>query len=146
MTSLNDWEKGLEMAVIRDEPVISSRELAKMFGKRHDNVLRTINATVQLLMKNDGDERSRFGKANFIKSSFINSRNRCYPEYLLTEDAFTLIVMRFKGTKAFAFKIAYITKYNEMVQKITAISNRGMNYIEMAQSIMKKLNGDVSDD
>lgn len=53
----------------------------------------------------------------FIKSSY-KSRGKEYPEYLITRDGFTLLVMGFTGPKALEWKLKYIRAFNEMEKEL----------------------------
>ena len=94
---------------LKDVPVVSSRRVADIFGKRHDHVLRDIKNVVDSLPKTG----ERDWENNFIESVY-KERGKKYPEYLLTRDGFTLLAMGFNGKKAIEFKIAYINEFNKM--------------------------------
>ncbi|KAF6620522.1 Rha family transcriptional regulator [Paenibacillus sp. EKM102P] len=91
-------------------PVVSSRKVGEIFVKRHDHVLRDI-ANIQSSLPKIGESD---WDINFIKSSYKNDRGKEYPEFLLTENGFTLLAMGFTGENAIKFKIKYIEKFNEM--------------------------------
>ena len=72
--------------------VVSSRVVAKDFGKRHDHVLRGIEE----IMSNEGVPQN-WGDL-FIESQYQHPQNKqWYKEYLLTRDGFSLLVMGFTG-------------------------------------------------
>lgn len=88
-----------------DEAVCSSLEVAEKFGKRHDNVLRSIVG----LLKNEETQKM------FKKSAYIdNQNNQEYPMYLMNRDGFSLLVMGFTGKKALDWKLKYINAFNQM--------------------------------
>lgn len=90
----------------------SSRQIAETFGKRHDNVLmdtRNLECSEQ------------FRLLNFKESSYKNSQNKNQPEYLMTKDGFTFLVMGYRGKKAAAFKESYIQRFNEMENFIKSL-------------------------
>jgi len=89
---------------IDGELVVSSRQIADDFGKKHKHILESIRNLV--------DENLAV-KFMFIESEFKN-RGKLYPEYLLTRDGFTLIVMGFTGSKALEWKLKYIEAFNKM--------------------------------
>jgi phage regulatory protein, rha family len=91
----------------KKQAVVSSRVIAERFEKRHDNVLRDI----QTLLKEAGEE---FILLNFEESNYKDNRGKIQPEYILTKDGFTLLVMGYTGSKAMGFKIAYINRFNAM--------------------------------
>lgn len=82
-------------------PVVSSRKVGEIFVKRHDHVLRDI-ANIQSSLPKIGESD---WDINFIKSSYKNDRGKEYPEFLLTENGFTLLAMGFTGENAIKFKI-----------------------------------------
>ena len=92
--------------------VVSSRQVAKDFGKEHKNVVRAIeNLTAQ----------NSAVKNIMIKSTF-NHRGNEYKEYLLTRDGFSLLVMGFTGSEALEWKLKYIEAFNTMERKLKEIS------------------------
>lgn len=86
----------------------SSREIATNFGKRHNDVVKTIeNLTTENFVV----------KEMFIESTFEHKGN-LYKEYLITRDGFSLLVMGFNGSKALTWKLKYIEAFNKMEEKI----------------------------
>lgn len=90
------------------ELVVTSRQVSQDFEKMHKHVLETIRNLV--------DENSSVKKM-FIESEFEN-RGKKYPEYLITRDGFSLLVMGFTGAKALQWKLKYIEAFNQMEQAI----------------------------
>lgn len=83
--------------------VANSRDVADYFEKRHDHVLRDIDA---LVFK---------GVPNFGETPYINRQNgQTYRSYDMDRDGFTLLAMSFTGDKALEFKLAYIKQFNAM--------------------------------
>lgn len=94
------------------QAVTSSRNVAAVFGKEHKHVLRDIENVIAQLPKGQSPD---LGSGLFIGSVYKNDPNgRAYPEYLITRDGLTLLVMGYTGPKAMAFKLAYIRRFNEM--------------------------------
>jgi Rha family phage regulatory protein len=110
-------------------PVVGSRYVAKVFDKRHDNVLQSITD-----LKNQAS--GEFGLVNFAESSYKDSTGRKLPEYLLTRDGFTLLAMGFTGKRAMQFKIAYINRFNEMAEFIKSLSAAKLEFPEFTQAIL----------
>ena len=82
--------------------VVSSRVIAEGLGKRHGDVLESIDKILT-----NGDFRSLC-----ISSSYIDKKGENRREYLLTKDGFTLYMFNIQGYND--FKLAYINKFNEM--------------------------------
>lgn len=89
----------------REEAVCSSLDVSRSFGKRHDNVLRTIGG----LLENEETQKM------FKKINYVDSQNKQqYPMYLMNRDGFSLLVMGFTGKKALDWKLKYINAFNQM--------------------------------
>ncbi|KGQ31902.1 MULTISPECIES: Rha family transcriptional regulator [Gallibacterium] len=89
--------------------VTTSEIVAKVFNKRHSDVLRAI----ENLISNSPD--------NFIERNFAfcfkNNRlqnGKPQPYVEMTKNGFVLLVMGFTGKKAVEFKIAYIEAFDYM--------------------------------
>jgi len=94
------------------QPITTSVEVARVFERRHDDVLKAIR---KLLSDLDGE-----GVRNFAETPYTNPQNgQTYPAYHLTRDGFTLLAFGFTGKKAMAFKLAYIDAFNQMEAQLT---------------------------
>lgn len=103
-----------EVVVTRNdngELVVTSRQVAEDFGKRHDQVLRDIE-----VYKNRISTPQFCGL--FIESEYRASNGKMNKEYLLTRDGFSFLVMGFTGAKADEWKLKYIEAFNKMEQAI----------------------------
>ena len=104
--------KNEEVIIKRSEDgelVVSSRQVAEDFEKRHSDVIEKI----QELIKTENSVMSMF-----IESSYKAGTGKNYKEYLLTRDGFSLLVMGFTGSKALQWKLKYIEAFNKMEQAI----------------------------
>ena len=83
--------------------VVSSRVVAQGLGKRHSDVLESLDKILE-----NGDFRSLC-----IPNTYkVEGQQREYKEYLLTKDGFTLYMFNIQGYND--FKMAYINRFNEM--------------------------------
>ncbi|OYS80424.1 hypothetical protein CBG04_01060 [Limosilactobacillus reuteri] len=121
--------------------VVNSRDVAKVFHKQHKNILRDIDR-----LKSDWSnftrlksEPSKTLNSNlspvdletlnhvskmkfddcFLPSTYITKDGRTVRSYDMNRDGFTLLTMGFNGRDALAFKLAYISRFNEMEQELT---------------------------
>lgn len=108
-----------ELIVLNNEgtPVTTSLKVAEVFGKRHDNVIRDIEAL---------ECSPEFAALNFEECSYLVN-NRKHPMYQMTRDGWAFLVMGFTGKKAAEFKEAYIQAFNMMEDKLR---NRSMNILD----------------
>ena len=88
--------------------VVSSRQVAKNFGKEHKIVLRSIREI--LAVQNCATK--------FYYETSFEYRGQSFPEYLMNRDGFSLLVMGFTGKEALQWKIKYIDAFNAMEKKL----------------------------
>lgn len=99
---------------IKDHQTVTTSEIvAKVFGKRHANVLRDIKS----LLDNCDEE---FAKLNFEVCFKINElqNGKPTPYYNLTKNGFLLLVMGYKSKKAMGIKISYIKAFDYMADQM----------------------------
>lgn len=101
------------LTVIAGHPVVSSLDIAKHFGKRHDHVIRS----VQSIIRNSPES---FAAPNLGASEYTDPSGRTLTAYNLTRDGFTLLAMGFTGKKALAWKLRYIEAFNAMEAELAA--------------------------
>lgn len=106
-------------------PITTSRKIAQVFQKEHKNVLRDIE---NILIDDE------FSRLNFELSNY-KSRGKEYPEYILTKNGFTLLVMGYTGKKAMKFKKAYICQFDAMEEYIKSIQTAKMEFPALTQAI-----------
>lgn len=97
MTDLVLYEKG--------KILTTSRRIAGKFGKRHADVIRAIQ---EMELPDSYHER------NFALAEYVDSKGEKRPEYIITKDGFSLLVMGFTGKKALQFKVDFIEAFNQM--------------------------------
>jgi len=91
--------------------ITTSLEVARVFGKRHDHVLRDIENLRKDLL---ADHLPNFGETVITRENPSGGAPIKSPVYHLTRDGFTLLAMGFTGKRALAFKLAYIDAFNKM--------------------------------
>ena len=117
---------------IKDEEVYTtSRIVAEKFGKRHDHIIRDIEATISTINEAqviENKAQPNFGVSEnigklknqpikndyFVESSYIDSTGRTLKEYLITEDGLALLVMGFTGVDAMRIKLKFVAEFNRM--------------------------------
>jgi len=100
----------IELTVENDKTMASSLQVAKHFGKQHNNILRDI----ENLKK---DVQADWFSVNFEPISNITDlghAQRKDPAYMMTRDGFTLLSMGFTGKRAIKWKIDYLNTFNAM--------------------------------
>ncbi|EGP7980061.1 Rha family transcriptional regulator [Campylobacter coli] len=113
---------------MKNQVFINSLDLAKVFKKRHDNIIQTIENLPQ-------DE---FKTLNFEISSSIRKNGLFEKDtkfYKLTRDAFSLLVMGFTGEKAYKWKVEFIKAFNEMEKRLKNLEQEKMEKLAFHQSL-----------
>lgn len=103
-----------ELTVVDGHVTTTSLDVARHFGKRHDNVLDSIRRLLAQLPA----ERALNFQETFIDVPGPNGATRSEPAYRITRDGFTLLAMGFTGARALEFKLAYLDAFNRMEAEV----------------------------
>ena len=109
MENIKHKHKDVVIKRIDGELVVTSRQIAEDFDKRHADVIEKIEE----LIKTENSVMTMF-----IESSYKAGTGKSYKEYLITRDGFSLLVMGFTGSKALQWKLKYIEAFNKMEEAI----------------------------
>lgn len=119
----------------------NSRDVAANFGKEHTSVLKAIKGESRGGVHIPGliDEILDSGNppAKYFIGTTYESRGKQYPQYEMTRDGFSLLVMGFTGEKALQWKLKYIAAFNEMESELRRIyAERQKWEIERAKGML----------
>ena len=102
-------------------PVIDSREVARMMGRTHRDILgcsegdkSTGSISIAECLVKAGAWLSGY----FIESSYLNDLNRKCKCYLITKKGCELLGNKQQGEKGILFSIAYVERFNEMEKEL----------------------------
>jgi Rha family phage regulatory protein len=114
-----------EMHIVQRDgvAVVNSRDVAAVFHKRHDHVMRDIAA---LELSPD------LGASWFLPASYRDSLNREQSSMDMTRDGFTFLCMGWRGAKAAAIKVRYIQAFNAMEAALGSEHFRLQEMLEVA--------------
>lgn len=93
------------VSIVNNQTITTSINVADVFGKRHDDVLKAIRSL---------NTPELFNARNFAGAEYTDAKGEKRPMFNLTRDGFTILVMGFTGKKAMQFKLAYIEAFNLM--------------------------------
>lgn len=92
-----------------DKEVMDSRDVAKMIGKNHHNLVRDIRRYI-----NDMSQNSKLSSDDFfIESSYQAGTGKNYPCYLLTKQGCEFVANKLTGKKGTIFTATYVGLFNE---------------------------------
>lgn len=104
----------MELLNFEGQSVLDSREVAKMSGKQHSNLMRDIHGYI-----NDIKPNSKLNSADFfIQSTYTDKNNQIRPCYLLTKQGCEFVANKMTGKKGNQFTAQYVTLFNSMKETI----------------------------
>ena len=95
----------VNVRIDNEQMITDSRNVADVFNKRHDHVLRDIEA-----MRKDVPN---FGEM-FFEGTMPDTYGREQKVFFMNRDGFSLLAMGFTGTDAMKWKLKYINAFNEL--------------------------------
>lgn len=107
----NENENEINLINQDGEILVSSKEVAEHFGKRHDNIMVSINKIKEDVLN---------FKEMFFEHNLPDTYGRKQKAYLMNRDGFTLLAMGFTGKKAMEWKLKYINAFNEMEKQLNS--------------------------
>ena len=93
--------------------VIDSREVAEMIGKRHADLLRSIDNYNEILLNAKMRSDDFFIESDYTDAS--RKKNKCY---LLTKQDCEMVANKLTGKKGILFTAEYVQAFNQMEQAI----------------------------
>jgi len=99
------------------EAITTTLKVAKVFNKKHKDVLRTID---NLLPELPESWRRNFAPRNYL------DRGKIYPMYEMNRDGFSLLINGFTGKKAITFRVTFIDAFNHMEK--TLLQQRDLSW------------------
>ena len=130
----------VDVRVDHDTITTDSRNVADVFGKRHDHVIRDI--------ENLKKDTPNFGEM-FFEGTKPDTYGRDQKVFVMNRDGFMLLAMGFTGSDAIKWKIKYIDAFNMMERELNTpemVMARGLKaaqlVIEQKDQIIKELTVD----
>lgn len=99
------------LQVIDGRAITTSVAVADFFKKRHGDVLRAIKNVLEHVSE-------AFNRRNFASVSGTDAHSQRTEIYQMTKDGFAMIVLGFTGKDAIQFREAYITRFNDMENRL----------------------------
>lgn len=96
------------------QPTIDSREVAKMIGKRHTDLIRDIRRYIGDMTPDAKLRPAQF----FIESNYKDANGQFRPCYLLTKMGCELVANKMTGKKGTLFTAKYVNLFNDYQQQL----------------------------
>ena len=94
---------------VNDQDVMDSRDVAKMIGKRHTDLIRDIRRYISDMSQNAKLRSDDF----FIESSYQAGTGKNYTCYLLTKQGCEFVANKLTGKKGTIFTATYVGLFNQ---------------------------------
>ena len=107
---------GLQVFTYGKAEVVDSREVARMVGRNHKDLLRDVRGYIEVMEKSG--ERKIAPSDFFIPTTYLNSQNKEMPCYLLTKKGCDMVANKMTGEKGVLFTAAYVTAFEKMREHI----------------------------
>lgn len=127
-------------------PMVTSLEVAGKFGRLHKDVLRAIDTAKK-------DCSDGFNGRNFTLVEYLDAKGEMRPMVEMTRDGFSMLMMRFTGPKAAAWRERFIEAFNrmerfinvEMQKKARQTARQGQLEWQEARSTGKAVRSQMTD-
>lgn len=114
-----------------DQALTNSLLVAEKFGKRHADVIRSIE---NLLNTSDFELNAKMRLA-FVSSTYEDSTGKANPVYIMSRKGFSILVMGYTGVKALKFKSDFYDAFENM-EKILKQQQKPLSQMEaLLQSV-----------
>ncbi|MBZ8122304.1 Rha family transcriptional regulator [Bacillus thuringiensis] len=134
-----------QLTPVNEQATLSSLEVAKMVGKRHDNLMADIKMHIGYLSEDDALKSQVV--EYFRQSTYLDKKNEARPCYNITKKGCELIAHKMTGKKGTLFSASYIERFHQMEQHIkkqNEIPTDPFKQIELIAAGTTNLNNRVS--
>lgn len=94
---------------VNNQEAMESRDVAKMIGKRHTDLIRDIRRYISVLEPNAKLRPAEF----FIESTYLDQNKQERPCYLLTKQGCEFVANKLTGKKGTIFTATYVGLFNQ---------------------------------
>lgn len=108
----------LQLFDFEGQPVLDSRNVAEMTGKKHSHLMRDIAGYIRDIEPDPKLDSAKF----FIPSTYVDKNNQVRKCYLLPKQGCEFVANKMTGKKGNQFTAQYVSLFNQMKQHIEAPS------------------------
>lgn len=117
----------LPAAMMNGKAVVDSREVARMLGRPHKNLLADIHRYISAMERRKADGLNFQPVARdfqlvdfFVPSTYTNDYNQTFPCYLLTQKGCEMVANKLTGEKGILFTAAYVNAFHALQEQAQA--------------------------
>jgi Rha family phage regulatory protein len=109
------------VSVDHGQAVTTSRRVAEYFGKKHRNVVRTIEKQLADAVL------SAFNVLNFERVAYVDGKGETRHEYRMTHDGFAVIALAFTGVEAGRLRVRFIEAFNRAARELQRLRSQRLD-------------------
>ena len=117
----------LPAAMMNGKAVVDSREVARMLGRPHKNLLADIHRYISAMERRKADGLNFQPVARdfqlvdfFVPSTYTNDHNQTFPCYLLTQKGCEMVANKLTGEKGILFTATYVNAFHALQEQAQA--------------------------
>lgn len=107
------------ITVIDGQPTTTTQDIAEVYGKRHDHILRIVRQ--RMAEAPEAWRLSNFGETVTERPSPINGAPIQSPVIRMTKKGFHFVVGKFTGAKAVQHQIAFADEFERMADELAGL-------------------------
>lgn len=108
------------------QALTSSLLVAEKFGKRHGDVIRSI----EKLLKTEDEALNAKMRLAFVSTSYIDSTGKSNQMYVMNRKGFSILVMGYTGVKALRFKDVFYDAFDAMETALKETQQKNLSGAE----------------
>lgn len=128
--------------VKEQQQAIDSRDVAEMMDKRHDHLVRDIDAQVEVLNQNPNLGADDY----YIESSYQAGTGKRYRCYMLTKLGCEMIANKLTGEKGILFTAFYVKHFNQMEKAMQVSPEQSLALLFRSQADLLEETQVIKDD
>ena len=116
-----------DYGMMNGKAVVDSREVARMLGRPHKNLLADIHRYISAMERRKADGLNFQPVARdfqlvdfFVPSTYTNDHNQTFPCYLLTQKGCEMVANKLTGEKGILFTAAYVNAFHALQEQAQA--------------------------
>ncbi|MFJ7646951.1 Rha family transcriptional regulator [Lysinibacillus sp. NPDC097279] len=126
----------LKVVSFNGQLVTDSRDVAKMVGIRHSDLLEKIGGSKKVTGYITHLTNGKFRSSDFfIQHSYSDDKGEMRPCYLLTRKGCEMVANKMTGEKGVLFTATYVTRFEEMEQIISQAS-LSRNFVDFEKQLI----------
>lgn len=139
-TSSNEKTKNMEELVFKgqnDQVLTNSLLVAEKFGKRHADVIRSI----ENILNTEDESLNAKMRLAFVSATYEDSTGKSNPVYVMNRKGFSILVMGYTGIKALRFKNDFYDAF-DLMEKALKEQQKPLSQLEIlvqsAQALLEQ--------